>query len=132
VPGVSRETIESLGTWVSLSECLVAVNGIGQPVGFLNLVPPGTAAYTSDNLRWFEARGGNVNYVDRIAIGARARGQRIGEALYQAAFAGLRRALRCHRCEVNHLPPNPGSLRFHKRLGFEEVGGRAFVPGERK
>jgi predicted GNAT superfamily acetyltransferase len=108
------------------------VNGIGQPVGFLNLVPPGTAAYTSDNLRWFEARGGNVNYVDRIAIGARARGQRIGEALYQAAFAACAGRYDAIGCEVNHLPPNPGSLRFHKRLGFEEVGGRAFVPGEKE
>ncbi|WP_375208385.1 GNAT family N-acetyltransferase [Hyphomonas jannaschiana] len=90
VPGVSRETIESLGKWVSLSECLVAVDDAGRPIGFLNLVPPGTPAYTSPNLRWFEARGGNVNYVDRIAIDASARGQRIGEALYEAAFTACR------------------------------------------
>ena len=56
VPGVSRETIKSLAKWLSLSECLVAVDDTGRPIGFLNLVPPGTAAYTSDNLRWFEAR----------------------------------------------------------------------------
>ncbi|KCZ47099.1 MULTISPECIES: GNAT family N-acetyltransferase [unclassified Hyphomonas] len=132
VPGVSRETPEDLAKWLSLSECLVAVGEDGQPVGFLNLVPPGTAAYTSDNLRWFEARGGNVNYVDRIAIDARARGQRIGEALYQAVFAVCAGRYDAIGCEVNRLPPNPGSLRFHKRLGFEEVGGQAFVPGEKE
>ena len=132
VPGVSRETPESLGKWVSLSECMVAVGEDGRPVGFLNLVPPGTAAYTSPNLRWFEARGGNVNYVDRIAIDAAARGQRIGEALYEAAFAACAGRYDGIGCEVNRLPPNPGSLRFHKRLGFEEVGAQAFVPGEKE
>ena len=132
VPGVSRETIDSLGKWVSLSECLVAVDDTARPIGFLNLVPPGTAAYTSDNLRWFEARGGNVNYVDRIAIDASVRGQRIGEALYEAAFAACAGRYDGIGCEVNRLPPNPGSLRFHKRLGFEEVGGQAFVPGEKE
>ena len=35
-------------------------------------------------------------------------------------------------CEVNRLPPNPGSLRFHKRLGFFEVGGQVFVTGEKE
>ena len=132
VPGVSRETIESLGKWVSLSECLVAVDDAGRPIGFLNLVPPGTAAYTSPNLRWFEARGGHVNYVDRIAIDASVRGQRIGEALYEAAFATCAGRYAAIGCEVNRLPPNPGSLRFHKRLGFVEVGSQAFMPGEKE
>ena len=132
VPGVSRETIESLGKWVSLSECLVAVDDAGRPTGFLNLVPPGTPAYTSPNLRWFEARGGNVNYVDRIAIDASARGQRMGESLYEAAFTACTGRYEAIGCEVNRVPPNPGSLRFHKRLGFEEVGSQAFVPGEKE
>ena len=132
VPGVSRETLADLGKWLSLSECLVAVDEGGVPVGFLNLVPPGTAEYTSPNLRWFEVRGGNVNYVDRIAIDAAARGQRIGEALYEAAFAACAGRYGAIGCEVNRLPPNPGSLRFHKRLGFVEVGGQAFVPGEKE
>ncbi|KCZ84907.1 GNAT family acetyltransferase [Hyphomonas adhaerens MHS-3] len=132
VPGVSRETAESLGKWVSLSECLVAVDDTGRPIGFLNLVPPGTAAYTSDNLRWFEAREGNANYVDRIAIDASARGQRIGEALYEAAFAACAGRYDSIGCEVNRVPPNPGSLRFHKRLGFVEVGAQAFVPGKKE
>ncbi|HAE27353.1 MULTISPECIES: GNAT family N-acetyltransferase [Hyphomonas] len=132
VPGVSRETIKSLAKWLSLSECLVAVDDTGRPIGFLNLVPPGTAAYTSDNLRWFEARAGNANYVDRIAIDASARGQRIGEALYEAAFAACAGRYDSIGCEVNRVPPNPGSLRFHKRLGFVEVGAQAFVPGKKE
>ncbi|MCA8891987.1 MAG: GNAT family N-acetyltransferase [Hyphomonas sp.] len=132
VPGVSRETAETLAHWISLSECFVAVDANGGPVGFLTLVPPGTTAYPSGNLRWFEARGGNLNYVDRIAVSAEARGQRVGEALYEAAFATCAGRYDSIGCEVNRLPPNPGSLRFHKRLGFVEVGSRAFVPGEKE
>ena len=80
----------------------------------------------------FEARGSHVNYVDRIAIDTSARRQRIGEALYEAAFAACAGRYEAIGCEVNRLPPNPGSLRFHKRLGFVEVGSQAFVPGEKE
>jgi len=27
-------------------------------------------------------------------------------------------------CEVNIMPPNPGSIRFHKRFDFEECGSQ--------
>ena len=83
VPGVSSETPEDLAKWISLAETFVAVSDVGSPTGFLTLIKPGTADYPSPNLRWFEARGGNVIYVDRIAISAEARGQGVGEALYQ-------------------------------------------------
>lgn len=132
VPGVSRETPSDLGRWLSLSQCLVATDESQRPVGFINLVPPGTTAYKSANLRWFEARGGNINYVDRIAVANAARGRRIGEALYRAAFGICACRYDAIGCEVNRLPPNPGSLRFHKRLGFVEIGRQAFVPGEKE
>jgi predicted GNAT superfamily acetyltransferase len=32
-------------------------------------------------------------------------------------------------CEVNVEPPNPGSLRFHQRIGFAEVDKIAPKPG---
>jgi predicted GNAT superfamily acetyltransferase len=33
---------------------------------------------------------------------------------------------------VNRLPPSPGSLHFHKRFGFEEIGENIFVPSEKE
>ena len=132
VPGVSRESQETLACWIGLSECLVAQDQGGVPVGFLTLIPPGTSAYPSANLRWFEARGGNLNYVDRIAVDPAARGHRIGEQLYRTAFASCVGQYDCLGCEVNRLPPNPGSLRFHQRLGFIEVGGQTYIPGQKE
>ncbi|NBO06506.1 MAG: GNAT family N-acetyltransferase, partial [Actinobacteria bacterium] len=32
-------------------------------------------------------------------------------------------------CEVNLRPRNDGSLRFHERLGFEQVGEQESKPG---
>ena len=101
------------------------------PLGFITLLTPGTAAYTSDNLRWFEdwiaANDATLLYVDRIAIAERARGKRLGEKLYLAAFE---QAKGCDYigCEVNTDPDNPGSHRFHQRLGFHEIGRKRYKP----
>jgi predicted GNAT superfamily acetyltransferase len=62
-------------------------------------------------------------YVDQIAIEERARGTGIGTMLYQELAArarGLGAAALC--CEVNTSPPNPGSLAFHQRMGFNRIG----------
>lgn len=134
VPGVSDETYEDLRKWIDLSTCFVAVDEADRALGFLTLLAPGTRAYSSDNLRWFEAyveqTGKSVIYVDRIALLPEARGHRLGEALYHAAFTHFS-GMDEIGCEVNTLPPNPGSHRFHKRLGFEQIGEQVFIQGEK-
>ena len=105
VPGVSRETKEDLGLILTLGECFLACADDGLPIGFINLVPLGTEAYKSPNLRWFEARGGNLIYVDRIAIDPSHQGKRLGEALYGAAFARCGASYARIGSEVNRAPP---------------------------
>ncbi|MDJ0922347.1 MAG: GNAT family N-acetyltransferase [Henriciella sp.] len=134
VPGVSSETEADLLKWINLSTVFIAVDPENRPLGFITLVEPGTKDYPSANLRWFEARlareGGDVIYVDRIAVSDCARGRRLGEKLYQAAFSAF-----AHRgeigCEVNIEPPNPGSHRFHQRLGFKQIGERSYDEGRK-
>ncbi|WP_143435473.1 GNAT family N-acetyltransferase [Henriciella aquimarina] len=133
VPNVSAETRESLGQLLALGTCLVAVDEADLPRGFVNLVAPGTMAYPSENLRWFERwmveeDVADLVYVDRIAVAEAARGQRLGEALYEAAYAEGK-AGGLIGCEVNDDPPNPGSHRFHRRLGFERIGVERYRPG---
>lgn len=132
VPGVSTETPADLKKWIDLSVCFVAEGGDGAPLGFLTLIEPGVSDYPSANLRWFEdyeARTGkSVIYVDRIALLPEARGQRLGEALYQAAFERFSDRDEIG-CEVNIAPPNPGSHRFHQRLGFNQIGARSYDAG---
>ena len=130
VPGVGHAaTEEDLGALISMGTCLVAINDDRIPIGFINLVAPGTTAYESDNLRWIEdwisREKVSAHYVDRIAIGETARGQGIGEALYRAAFEAAKpNAFLC--CEVNTAPDNPGSHRFHQRLGFNPIGDHRY------
>ncbi|MAF56948.1 GNAT family N-acetyltransferase [Ponticaulis sp.] len=130
-PGVSEETPDDLRTIVGLGTCLIAEGDDGQVLGFLNLIPPGTTAYKSLNLRWFEAwletNPVKLNYVDRIALTPEARGKGVGPQLYKAAFEHSE-GCDAIGCEVNTAPDNPGSHRFHKRLGFAEVGRQAFSP----
>ena len=124
VPGVGTLAQDRLEALVADSAVtLVAVDAGGKPAGFVLVMLEGLG-YESLNYRWLSERYDRFAYVDRIAVAEAARGRRIGEALYAAAieaFAGNRPVL---LAEVNLEPPNPGSLRFHKRLGFREVGER--------
>ena len=89
-------------------------------VGFCINFGPG-ANYQSVNYRWFCERYDDFAYLDRIVVAPSVRGGGIGAALYAAVeehIAGT--PWLC--CEVNLRPRNDGSLRFHARLGFVEVG----------
>ena len=134
VPGVGKESEASLARWIALSTCFVATDETDQALGFLTVMALGQMDYDSPNMRWFESyvaeTGKHLVYVDRIALLPEARGQNLGEALYRAAFEHFKTADEIG-CEVNTLPPNPGSHRFHTRLGFQQVGETTYVPGEK-
>jgi hypothetical protein len=100
----------------------VAVDETGI-AAFVIALRPGLA-YWSLNYRWFSERGGDFLYLDRIVVDERARGTGVGRAMYDDIdqFAGGRWP--CITLEVNLLPPNPGSLAFHERMGFRRVGVR--------
>jgi predicted GNAT superfamily acetyltransferase len=124
VPGVGTTTRAAHDRLVSQisAATLVAVKG-DRPVGFVLCLLDGQD-YASLNYKWVSARYDKFAYIDRVAVAPEMRGRKIGEALYAAAFgrfAGKREVL---LAEVNLAPPNPGSLRFHKRLEFREVGER--------
>ncbi|MDF2442226.1 MAG: uncharacterized protein JWR01_429 [Subtercola sp.] len=125
VPAVNRLDEEDLALLVALAHRAVVVADDADPdsaVGFALALLPGSA-YASENYRWFSARSTGFLYVDRIVVGGGARGRGLGRVLYDDLFA-VARAAGCAEvfCEVNLEPPNPGSLLFHGRLGFEQLG----------
>ncbi|MFW2383772.1 MAG: GNAT family N-acetyltransferase [Acidimicrobiales bacterium] len=80
-------------------------------------------AYRSPNYRWFSERHPQFIYVDRIMLSPATRGRGFGDELYERVAAAGRAAGKPVMCaEVNTIPPNPRSLRFHERFGFTEVG----------
>lgn len=81
-----------------------------------------TAPYGSPNYGWFVPRFDAFAYIDRIAIAETARGQGWGLAMYADFEVWARRAgLPRLTAEVNVVPPNPRSIRFHELYGFDKL-----------
>ncbi len=120
VPAVSETNGIAMQALVDESLLTLVAEHDGEVVGFCINVGPG-ATYDSVNYRWFSDRYDDFAYLDRIVMSPTARNLGIGTALYAAVeehIAGTPWLL----CEVNLRPLNDGSLRFHDRLGFVEVG----------
>jgi len=104
----------------------------GTVVAFLLALREG-ATYDSVNYRWFAARYPRFLYVDRVVIEPAARGQGLADRLYDDLLA----AARCQEiglvtCEIDVVPPNPASTRFHARRGFREVGRQSVQDGKKE
>ncbi|MBB5632407.1 hypothetical protein BKA04_000630 [Cryobacterium mesophilum] len=121
-PAVPTMTEETLGTLLEASTFGFAAADEDDVTGFVIGFAAGSD-YASPNFRYFEARGTDHLYVDRIVVAESARGMRVGQTLYERVVALAVAAGRTEvTCEVNLDPPNPGSLAFHHRMGFREVG----------
>lgn len=128
VPHVNALTEELFAQVVEYAAYFRVAEDDAGLLGFVISIPRGTT-YWSDNYHWFTARYADFLYLDRVVVAPRAQGRGVGRALYDdhAAFAAgrwPRIAL-----EVNLRPPNPGSVAFHGRMRFEEVGVREYDDG---
>jgi predicted GNAT superfamily acetyltransferase len=123
VPAVSPSDAVGMQRLLDLSALALAItDDAGTVLAFAILMTPGVD-YESENYRFFQQRGTDFLYVDRIVVAESARNRGLGAELYRAVFDAARQQGRAEvTCEVNVDPPNPGSLRFHGRLGFTEVG----------
>ena len=123
-PGVSELTLSELET--DSKNCMHALaidNEHGEVCAFCITFGP-DAKDAGVNHRWFADRYTSFVYLDRIAIDSNHQNRGLGALLYQTVEQRMiqsgEHSLLC--CEVNLEPPNPGSLRFHHRIGFTEVG----------
>ena len=97
---------------------------------FCITIAPG-APYTSVNYQWFSQNYSEFVYLDRIVVSEKMRNNSLGAKLYAAVEQRMIKD-RCApilTCEVNLNPPNIGSIRFHNRIGFREVGQQDSKPG---
>ena len=130
-PGVSELTKDELQTDLSNSLHALAIdNEQGDVCAFCITFDP-NAPDAGANHQWFAERYKSFVYLDRIAIDSNHQNRGLGALLYQAVEQRMldssEYSLLC--CEVNLEPPNPGSLRFHKRIGFSECGVQSTDPG---
>lgn len=91
------------------------------------------APYENDNYGWFASRFSSFLYVDRIVVGSRFSGRRIGSRLYGDLFAFARlQGISTVACEYNIVPPNPASRAFHDKFGFKELGTQWVAGGTKQ
>ena len=121
LPGTGQVSHEELASLLNLASFSMGVFEDGHMLGFVICLPPSTA-YGSLNYAWFNQRYDAFLYVDRIAVAEAHRNEGVGSMLYEqvARHAGEQNIPVA--AEVKLEPPNPGSVRFHHRFGFEEVG----------
>ena len=128
VPAVGEATPAHVALLMDLAAHVWLAELADRVAGFVMLFGPGST-YGSPNYRWFCERYASFVYVDRVVVADDLRGRRIGEAMYRAAAReGLARGASHVLAEVNLAPPNPGSSRFHRRLGFARVGTLQSAP----
>ena len=127
-PGVSELTMAELQTDFKNSLHALAVDNEHGEVCAFCITFAQDASDAGDNHRWFAERYESFVYLDRIAIDSDYRNRGLGVQLYQSVenmmLQSSEHSMLC--CEVNLKPPNPGSLRFHHRIGFTEVGQQSF------
>ncbi len=102
---------------------LVGESSEGDVVAFLISLDRAGLDYDSVNYAFFADRHPDgFLYVDRVVVAETHRSGGVGERLYDRAvdLDARRSPVMC--AEVYLWPPNTGSLRFHRRLGFDAVG----------
>lgn len=107
---------DALAALVRVADHALVVDGA---LGFVIALSERTPAQ-GPNHAWFLARQPAFLYVDRVVVAPEARGRGHARRLYEALLAVAGERPLC--CEVNVVPPNPTSLAFHERLGFEACG----------
>jgi len=121
-PGAYPLTPETMAATLTDAPYVVVAALDGRAVGYMIGYTAGDVC-EGDEFGWFRAHMPRFLYIDQIAVAPHARRGRVGARLYAHATSHARvHAIPALVCDINLDPPNPASLRFHARLGFQEVG----------
>ena len=131
LPGVSSVTLEDMEHFLSIVDYFRTLQLDDTIAGFLIALTPGKD-YHSPNYKWFEKKYNSFMYVDRIVIDSAYQSNGFGWAFYN----NLREFTEGHSpritCEVNLRPPNEGSIIFHEKYGFRQVGTQETEGGKKE
>ena len=105
-----------------MSDMFVVAEVNGELAAFLIAIREGQP-YDSENYVWFSEKYPQFLYIDRIVIDEPFRAAGLGRALYQAVKdRAIETGVKVVTCEVDTIPYNETSLKFHEAMGFREVG----------
>lgn len=129
VPHVNSIPLSGLERFTKISSYFMVVEDeAAHPVGFMIVLEPGVE-YDSLNYQYFSETYRAFDYVDRIVIDETVRGKGYGSALYNYLMEHSTQPR--ITCEVNIYPPNPDSLKFHRKLGFKEIAQQQTEGGKK-
>ncbi len=119
----ARETsLLTIEQWQALLDRALSATCVTGAAGFLIALDQ-DAGYDNENFNWFRSRLSRFIYIDRIVISESLRGMGAANRMYSNLFQIAEKAGHDHIvCEVNQVPPNIGSDRFHAKMGFSKVG----------
>lgn len=116
----------------SMCDMFVVAEVDGEPAAFLMAIREGHP-YDSENYVWFSKTYPEFLYIDRIVIDEPYRAFGLGRRLYDAVKDRARETgVKVVTCEVDTIPYNETSLKFHEAMGFKEVGEQIIRGGEIK
>ena len=122
----SLSSFEYLQELVKLSSNNFYVSFEDNIIGFIICFRE-NSEYTSKNYDFFTKKEPKFLYIDRIVIKPQHRRNGVGKRLYSFldAIAKHNKIPLC--CEVNTIPLNEISIRFHQDFGFSQVGKNHFT-----
>jgi len=127
-PAVGSVSADELDAVIAMANWTLVVEVEREIAGFVVCLVEGKD-YGSLNYTWISERYPSFAYVDRIAISAAFQNRGVGRKLYAALETHIGDQRPMINLEVNEQPPNPGSVRFHHAIGYEDIGRRATEDG---
>ena len=131
LPAVSSVTLDDMEHFLSIVDYFRTLRLDDTIAGFLIALTPGKD-YHSPNYKWFEKKFDSFMYVDRIIIDPAYQSNGFGWAFYNNLREFTKDRSPRITCEVNLRPPNEGSIIFHEKYGFRQVGTQETEDGKKE
>ena len=128
---LSPLTKERLEYIIDQSELLNVVEVDGIVEAFVLTVREGQE-YDSVNYRWFADQYDRFLYIDRVVVSVKMHKNGFGRSLYESVLEHAKETgVPYVAAEIDINPPNPGSLIYHEKFGFKEVGKQTVYDGKK-
>lgn len=128
LPHVSDVKLADMRRFLKQADPFLIIEDKEEIAGFMIVLQQGLD-YESLNYAFFCNNYPDFDYVDRIVISEKFRGQKFGTALYKHLFSISGKNIIA--CEVNIKPPNTDSMAFHNKLGFNKVAEQETENGKK-
>ena len=130
IPAVGKLDEKSFKSFLEYSDYFKLVKYDNQFIGFIiGLLP--NRPYNSVNYKWFEKKYKSFIYIDRVVVSFKYQNKGFGSLFYDDLKNCFKDSYDFMTCEVNIIPKNDISMKFHKKYGFREVGKQRIENGKK-